>query len=137
MKKSVVILIALIYVASIAIVGFLGLQAKSYNDVVYVESIEILSEYSIDKNTGSKFLIFDSNVTENNSIKLECKVRPDDATDTKVIYALSNDCTNATIDENGLLTFIGDTSRYFSVKVYIYSNQNRTISDEILVYYVP
>ena len=137
MKKSVVILIALIYVASIAIVGFLGLQAKSYNDVVYAESIEILTDYSIDKNTGSKFIVFDSNASENKSIKLDCRVRPYNATDTKVIYSLSNDCTNAAIDENGLLTFIGDTNRVFSVKVYIYSNQNRTVSDEILIYYVP
>ena len=43
MKKSVVILIGLIYVASIALVGFLGLQAKFYNDVIYLESFEILT----------------------------------------------------------------------------------------------
>ena len=137
MKKSVVILIALIYVASIALVGFLGLQAKSYNDVIYVESLEILSDYSVDKNTGSKFIVFEPATPDDNTLKLDCKVRPDNATDTKVIYSLSSDCTNATIDENGLLTFIGDTSKYFSVKVYIYSSQNRTISDEILIYYVP
>ncbi len=137
MKKSVVILIALIYVASIAMVGFLGLKAKSYNDVIYVESIEILTDYSVDKNTGKKFIVFESSYASDDSLKLECRVIPDNASDKKVLYSLGSDCTNATIDESGLLTFTADTSKYFSVKVYIHSNQNRTISDEILIYYVP
>ena len=41
MKKSVVIIIALIYVASVALVSFLGLQFKVFEEVVPVESIEI------------------------------------------------------------------------------------------------
>ena len=54
MKKSVIILIALIYAASIAVVGFLGLQARSYNDIIYADSLEILNEYGTDKKLHPK-----------------------------------------------------------------------------------
>ena len=137
MKKSVVILISLIYVASIALVGFLGLKAKSYNEVIYVESIEILSDYEVDSKTGSKYIIFRPLHEGDRTIQLECKVLPDNASDKRIIYKLAKDCTDATIDENGLLTFVGDTSKYFSVTVYINANQNTTLSDKILIYYVP
>ena len=39
MKKSVVILIGIIYVASIALVSFFGLKAKIYNAKVYAERV--------------------------------------------------------------------------------------------------
>ncbi len=137
MKKSVVILIALIYAASIALVGFLGLKAKSYNEVVYVESIEILSDYEVDHKTGSKYIIFRPQENGDKTIQIECRAVPDNASDRKIIYSLAKDCTTATIDENGLLTFTVQPTNPISVKVYIYSNQNTTISDEILIYYVP
>lgn len=136
MKKSVVILIALIYVASIALVGFLGLQAKTYNDIIYVESLSILSEYSVNPGTGEKFVIFKS-VAGERSLHIQCKVLPENATDQNVVFRLDRDCTFATIDENGLLTFSEDITSTVSTKVYIYSYQNPTISEEILVYYMP
>ena len=137
MKKSVVILIALIYVASIAVVGFLGLKAKSYNDVIYVESIEVLTNYSVDKNTGNKFITFYAAKEGSSSLQIDCKVKPDKASDGKIIYKLDPDCTVAAIDQNGLLTFNADISKVVSAKVYIYANQDPNISDEILVYFVP
>ncbi len=137
MKKSTVILISLIYVASIAIVGFLGLKAKSYNEVIYVESIEILSEYKVNHQSGDKYIVFSPTDDADKNIQLECKVSPDNASDTKIIYKLESGCTTAEIDENGLLTFLTDGSRVVSVKVYIYANQNPTISEEIVIYYVP
>ena len=137
MKKSVVILIALIYVASIALVGFLGLKAKTYNDIFYVESIEILNDYSVDRQTGNKYMSFNPKSDTDRSIKIDCRVLPDNSSDKKIIYALANDCTTATIDENGILTFNENISKVISVTVYLYSNQNTTISDKIVVYYVP
>lgn len=136
MKKSVVILIALIYVASIALVGFLGLQAKTYNEVIYVESLEILNDYSVNRQTGDKYITFRPSASER-SIQLEARCIPDNASDKSIVYALDRDCVNATIDENGLLTFIEDVSVPISVTVYIYSYQNPTISDDVVVYYIP
>jgi hypothetical protein len=137
MKKSVIILIFLIYAASIAMVGFLGLQAKSYNDVIYAESLEIINDYKVDSNTGNKYIVFNPTDKSDKTLQLECKVLPDNTSDKKIIYSLDPECKTATIDENGLLTFTAETTRPISVKVYIYAHQNTTISHEILVYYVP
>ena len=136
MKKSVVILIALIYVASIAIVGFLGLEANSYNDVIQVETVKFTNECITSPQTGEKFIVLYAK--DGNSIQLNAELTPDNASDKKIIYTLANDCTIATIDENGLLTFNVDGSQaVYSLRAYVYSNQNPTISDEILIYYIP
>ena len=135
MKKSVVILIALIYVASIAVVGFLGLKANSYNDVIYVESIQILNDYTVPQTTRKKTIVLEQG---QNTIQINCKVIPEEASDTKIIYMLASDCTIATVDENGLLVFTDDgTQPVYSVTLYIYSHQNTTINDELLIYYLP
>ena len=136
MKKSIVILIALIYVASIALVGYIGLKPKSYNDVIYVERLEILNDYDIDNKSGEKFLVFRPTSAEEKSIRIECKVYPEKAKDTKVIYKLKKEESIATIDENGLLTFTAALPGE-SVTVYIYSNQNTSIQDTIDIIYNP
>ena len=134
MKKSVVILIALIYVASIVLVGYLGLKAKTYNDVIYVEMLEITTEYETSPTTGEKYIVFLPESADERSIQIQAKLTPEDASDTKIIYTLEKDCTTATISEDGLLTFT-TTELYTSVKVYIYANQNTSIKDEVTVYY--
>ena len=137
MKKSVVILIALIYVASIALVGYLGLKAKTYNDVIYVETLEILHEYKTDS-SGAKHIVFQPVDEDDKSFQVECRVLPDEASDQKILYTLEKDCTEAVIGENGLLTFTVDGSKaVYSVTVYIYAHQNTDISDKITVHYLP
>ena len=138
MKKSVVILISLIYVASIVLVGYLGLKAKTYNDVFPVEQIEILTEYSEVLESGEKYIVFNPKDGEDPTIQFECRALPDNATDKKIIYKLASDCTIATISEDGLLTFLTDKIHSVSsVSVYIYANQNPALQEEIVVYFIP
>ena len=40
MKKTIVIIILLIYIASIAVVNFFGLEVKVFDGITYVESIQ-------------------------------------------------------------------------------------------------
>lgn len=138
MKKSVVILIALIYAASIVLVGYLGLKAKTYNDVYPVERLEILNEYSEMPNTGDKYITFNPKDGEEPTLQFECRVLPDNATDKKIIYKLASDCTIATISEGGLLTFLpGRIDSVSSLTVYIYANQNPAVQEEVIVYFIP
>lgn len=121
MKKSVVILIALIYVASIALVSFFGLQFKVFNEEVYVDKIELLN-LEEEKSKGNYQRIEKQGITDENGnpvydefIKvsiletqqydLNLRVYPDNATNKKINYSIEtspNGC--ATIDENGVLT---------------------------------
>ena len=138
MKKSVVILIALIYAASIVLVGYLGLKAKTYNDVYPVERLEILTEYNEMPNTGDKYITFVHRDGEEPTLQFECRVLPENATDKKVIYKLASDCTIATISEDGLLTFLTDNiHQVSSLTVYIYANQNPAVQEEVIVYFIP
>lgn len=43
MKKSIVILIGVVYIMSIIVIGFFGMKITSYNTTVYPDEIEILS----------------------------------------------------------------------------------------------
>ena len=139
MKKSVVILISLIYVASIALVGFLGLKPKTYNDVIYVESIELLCDYGYyQMSDGTKHIIFTPANSADKHLQFKCRVVPDDASNKKVLYSIPQ-TTNpvATIDQNGLLTFADGITGNKKVTVRIYSDQDRDIYDEIIVHYIP
>ena len=40
MKKTIVIITLLIYIASIAVVNFFGLEVKVFDGITYVESIQ-------------------------------------------------------------------------------------------------
>lgn len=138
MKKSVVILIALIYAASIVLVGYLGLKAKTYNDVYPVERLEILNEYIESPGTGDKYIVFNHRDGEDPTLQFECRVLPENATDKKIIYKLEGDVTIATISEDGLLTFFVDQILGpSSVTVHIYANQNTAVEEEITVYFIP
>lgn len=137
MKKSVVILIALIYVASIALVGFLGLKAKSYNDIVYPQSVEILNSYTIDSRTGNKSINFKPANREDKILKLECRIVPDNANNKKIFYDILSGDKYATIDENGLITFSDNISTYKTITVLIYSAQDSLVSERIDITYIP
>ena len=90
MKKSVIIVIALIYVAAIALVSFIGLNPKIYNQNVYVEGITISSDRIIEKYQGedSIYFINEFNADGTRTVKLDCEVTPDNATNKKINYVL-------------------------------------------------
>ena len=77
MKKSVVIVIALIYIAAIALVSFLGLNPKVYNQNVYVDGIVVTSDREIKKHQGDDIIHFINEFKEDGTrtVKLNCSVR--------------------------------------------------------------
>ena len=107
MKKSVVILIAIIYVAAIALVSFFGLQFKVFEQIVPVEKIEILNTGLKENELFGKYAVV--TLDENNEAKylIECRVYPDDATNKEISFAYDLQTKNVTVDEKGLVTFSG------------------------------
>ena len=80
MKKSTIILILLIYIASIVAVGFFGMQIVSYYDVVIPERIELTNEdlgQTTDSSGTYKYIVLD--YEENLVYWLAWKVYPDNA----------------------------------------------------------
>ena len=62
MKKSVIILIGIIYIASIFVVGFFGMKIKSFDTIIYITDIECTNENvttkAKDENPGGTSEIF-------------------------------------------------------------------------------
>ena len=115
MKKSVILSIIVIYVASFFIVGFFGERSKVYDQKVKVESIECVmakSENNIDTSTTENPVfkslgetehiayVFErsfsaADVTNGLQVTLEFKVLPRTATNTNISYTLSRNVDDA------------------------------------------
>ena len=107
MKKSVIILIAIIYLASVALVSFYGLQPKMFDEVVYVDSIEFLNDDIRLKDDGTPYAVIQGADTDGVwRYQVEYRAYPDNATDKTVDYTILSPNPNVAIDEEtGLVTF--------------------------------
>ena len=105
MKKSVVILIALIYVVSIALVSFFGLQFKTFNPIIYTTSVEILNENVKVNDAGEPYVVVRPDDKGNRQYQILYRVHPDYATNNEVSFAYDNQNGTVSIDENGVVTF--------------------------------
>lgn len=129
MKKSTLILILIVFIASIPIINFFGLNAKVYNEIVNVSAVECINEddeYSTVTNKNDKKII---KVTYSNStekvhydgvnyvakLQLKYRVYPDNATtkDVEFVYDTTNKDVVFYKDEkgreNGLIFFKDET----------------------------
>lgn len=104
MKKSVVIIIALIYVASIALVSFFGLQFKVFEEVIPVERVEITNEGQKYSESLGDYIVIYPNEKGERRVKIDYHVYPNEATNTAVDFAYE-EVDYATVDEYGVVTF--------------------------------
>lgn len=111
MKKSVIILIALIYIASIALVSFFGLKFKVFEEIVYVSNIELLNTDLKEANETQKaefdyWVVIRPNAeTGERKYQIEYRVHPDDATNQEVDFVYDESTPGVTVDDNGIVTF--------------------------------
>ena len=109
MKKSVVILIAIIYIAAIALVSFFGLKFKVFNEEVYVSDITILDDNIKNNSTWGDYVVIHRNAdTGRLEYRINYRVTPAEATNTGVRFTYNEaDATakDITVDETGLVTF--------------------------------
>lgn len=104
MKKSVVIIIALIYIAAVALVSFFGLQHKVFDEVIGVERVEITNEGQKHSDVHGDYIVIRPNEKGERRIKIDYHVYPDNASNTKVDFAYEQ-VDYATVDEYGVVTF--------------------------------
>ena len=114
MKKSVIILIALIYVASVALVSFFGLQFKVFEEVISVEKVEITNEGQKNNEQLGDYVVIYPNEKGEWRYQIQYRVFPDNATNAEVDFAYEA-VDYASIDENGVVTFT--SAGVFRVKV--------------------
>lgn len=126
MKKSVVILIAVIYVASIAVVTFFGLKHNTFFEDVKVTDVTIVNEGIRYTKGGEKYIVLPSDRT---TFQIEYTILPDNAINKKVAFIYDEQNTAATVDDNGLVTF----NRSGSITVYVTATDGNGASDKIII----
>lgn len=113
MKKSVVILIGIIYIASIFVVGFFGMKVKSFDTIIYITDIECTNENVKVKADNEKELRFDydpSGDKMTNTLIITYSVYPENATmkGTEAVKLMYNENPKLVEEVDGLkITFKG------------------------------
>ena len=82
MKKSVLILIGVIYLASIFVVGFFGTKVRAFIETIYITEIQCTNEGVVDMGDYRqiKFKYNPDGDVEDNTLIITYKVLPEDAT---------------------------------------------------------
>ena len=130
MKKSVIVLIGLIYVASIVFIGFFGMKITAYNATVYATSLSCINEDVRVSANNIKSIVFDykeNAPAEENVYLLVWRVYPENTTNKSVKFVYDNTNTVASIDSAGRI-WIKKTG---VLTFQIVSNSNETINETI------
>ena len=103
MKKSVILMICVVYIFAIVIVGFLGLAMKVYDENKYVKEIQCINkEYKPNpnkkENDGAEDGFINISYEKGLVFNLNCIVKPDDATQKKLEYIGEDDSTIYSIE---------------------------------------
>ncbi len=131
MKKSVIILIGVIYFAAIAIVSFFGLMPEIYVTDEKVESITITGDtIKINQEKNTKYAIVRQNDDGEWVYQLEYTITPDNATNARVDFVYEKDGT-VTVSDTGLVTFTEPDS---AIIIKIMATDGSGISDTITLY---
>ena len=128
MKKSVVILIALIYVASVALVSFFGLQFKVFEEVVPVERVEITNPGQKHSEQHGDYVVIRPDESGNVRYQIQYRVYPDNASNAVVDLAYEEEDWFS-VDENDVFTFTGSGS----VKVHVIATDGSNAEDTIMI----
>ena len=129
MKKSTILLLAVVYIVSFFIIGLLGHSIKTYNPEIYPESIEVIdpdnrttvSKDIYDSKTGElqyHYYFVLTNYRNGDSVRIKSTIKPDKCTypNVKYIKDASNTTfnldtieTNQNIEQNFALITLNET----------------------------
>lgn len=119
MKKSVVLLIGLVYIISVVVVGVIGIKMHIYNETIYVTDIEC-SIRGLEPTSGKgnysgtdyDYYYFIDNCEPNVTFEVHSDAKPSNATNGHVRYYINenNNVSLQTSEENNIafLTFKDD-----------------------------
>lgn len=132
MKKSVIILIGVIYILAIVIVSFFGLKIETFNETVYVDEVKITNEGVKTAADGSKYVVINylSGEEELTTYQLEWHVYPDDASRKMVDFLYDETKTIATVNGFGTVVF----NKKGSITVYVSSTDGSSKMDSITIF---
>ena len=142
-KKAIIMILFFFCIASTVVLSVWG-SISLVNTHVRVEGIEIIDsskdDLKCDYNADGEKVIQITRGTK--TYQIEYAFTPSDPTDKTVYFEILSGTESATIDENGLITFINETiitvkissnlddAKYDVVKVMFIGNQDSNIEDK-------
>jgi hypothetical protein len=131
MKKSVIVLIGIIYILAIVVVSFFGLKIETFNETVYVSGVHYINEDIKVSPDGTKYVVITYVDDPDNptSYQLEWRVDPDDATRKIVSFAYDESKSFVTVNEFGAVIF----SAKGSITVYVNSTDGSAKTDAVTI----
>lgn len=131
MKKSVVILIGIIYIASIALVSFLGLKPKDYNESVYVNEIRITNEDVKYDDLGNKYVTIFPDADGVRQYVIYYTVGPENASDKGINISYDDSKSYVTVENTEPGVIVVTFSERGAVTIEITAQDGSTASDKI------
>ena len=131
MKKSVIVLIGIIYILAIVVVSFFGLKIETFNETIYVSDVHYINEDIKVSPDGTKYVVITYVDDPDNptSYQLEWRVDPDDATRKIVSFAYDESKSFVTVNEFGAVIF----SSKGSITVYVNSTDGSAKMDALTI----
>ena len=145
MRKSTIVAVAIVYIASIVIISLFGMKSVVYNEVIPVSAIECLNktegktQVKLDGDTKVISIKFDkpgnAETLTGTMVQLNWRVLPDNASNKKVKFILSQSSRAQMIkDESGndlgLIIFTGKVV----LNVRIMSTDGTRIYEDLIVW---
>ncbi|MBQ0009070.1 MAG: hypothetical protein KBS97_02220 [Firmicutes bacterium] len=101
MKKPVIILVALIYIISIVIVGFIGIQARVFNPVVFVNDLNVNFDENLVKiDSPAEGVDYAYRIFANSEVTftVTANVLPNDATNKRCVFEKRDESSSYTFE---------------------------------------
>ena len=122
-------MIAVIYVVSIALVSFFGLQFKVFEEIVPVSGVEILNDGLKDSEMWGKYAVVLPDENGEWHYQIKYRVHPDEESNSEVKFTYDTQNTAVSIDEFGVVTF----TRPGMVKVILIPSDGSDVSATITI----
>ncbi|MBO5879977.1 MAG: hypothetical protein J6Q68_05440 [Clostridia bacterium] len=129
MKKSVVILIGVIYIASVVLVSFFGLEFKIFEPVIDVERIEITNPGQKYSDLWGEYIVIYPDENGEWICKIDYQVYPANATTPKVEFGYDKQTSGVYVSEDGVVQF----SKPAMIKIQVLATDGSGASDTITI----
>lgn len=133
MKKSFIIIIMAIYLASIIFIGFFGIELSSYNQTFYVNQITITND-NYNATTNRIIATYQpynpqTDLYNPNIVQLEWRVYPENASNRVVSF--TSDSAKATVNSMGTVIF----SSPGTAKITIRSTDGADAKTDVIIWF--
>ncbi|MBR5817367.1 MAG: hypothetical protein IKY62_01850 [Clostridia bacterium] len=105
MKKSVIIVISLVFIMSVVLVNFFGLNHQVFNETVYVSEVHFTGENITTDTNGIKQIVLRPDENGVRQYQLKYTVTPENASNPTVSFNYDDKNGLVHVSETGLVTF--------------------------------